>query len=89
MIANSRIWGNPIRFVSNKAMKDYGLTSITMIGCTFTHPGGMILLENGVPGTEISLKTFASTVLSDEFSASVVPGEGKVTVESDLPGLKK
>jgi len=89
VISNSKIGNNPIRFVSNKAMKDYGRTSITMIGCTFTHQGGMTLLENAIPGKMIELKTFASAVLSNAFSASVVPGEGKVSVVSDLPGLVK
>lgn len=89
VISDSRIGNNPIRFVSNKAMKDYGRTSITMIGCTFTHPHEMNLLENNVPGKRIDLRTFASTVLSDGFRASAVPGDGKISISSDLPGLGK
>ena len=86
-VCNSRIAGNPIRFISNRAMQDYGRTSIAMIGCTFTHPGAMTLLENKVPGKVILLKTFASSVLPADFSASVLPGNGNVTIDSDLPGL--
>jgi len=78
-----------MRFVSNKAMNDYGPTSITMVGCTFAHPSVLSLLENGVPGKRIGFKTFASTVLPENFSATVVPGGGVLTVDSDLPGLKK
>ena len=87
-IVNCSLRDNPILFVSNKAMNDYGKSSITMSGCTFTHPGKMNLLENTIPGKKIELKTVASTVLSGDFSASVLPGEGTVTIASDLPGLK-
>lgn len=88
VISNSTIGNNPIRFVSNKAMGDYGPTAITMLGCTFTHQGRNTLLENGVPGKKILFRTFASTFPAD-FSASVVPGEGNVAVDSDLPGLRR
>lgn len=89
VISNSGIGDDPIRFVSNRAMKDYGRTSITMIGCTFGHPGANTPVVNDVPGKRIDFKTFASTVLPAEFTASVVSGAGTITVDSDLPGLKR
>ena len=48
----------------------------------------MDLVTNRVDGKEILLKTFASVELLDDFSARVVPGNGRITVESDLTGLK-
>lgn len=70
-------------------MPDYGKTTINMIGCTFGHPGKMELLVNKVLKKEILLKTTASVELSEKFSATVVPGPGSVSVESDLTGLHK
>jgi len=86
-IVNSTLRDSPIIFTSNKAMNDYGKTSITMNGCIYTHAGPVTLLENRVPGKKIDFKTLGSTILYDNYTASVMPGEGKVTISSDLPGL--
>jgi hypothetical protein len=87
-IVNSTLRDSPVIFTSNKAMSDYGKTSITMNGCTFVYPGPMTLLENRVAGKKIDLQTLGSTILSANFSASVVPGDGELKIRSDLPGLK-
>ena len=88
-IVNSSFRNNRIQFVYNKAMADYGKTTINIIGCTFTHPGKMELLANKIPNKTINLTTTASVALSDAFSASVSPGDGKIIINSDLPGLRK
>ena len=88
-IVNSSFKENRIQFVSNKAMQDYGKTTINMIGCNFGHPGKMDLVVNQVPKKAIVLKTASSVELSDRFSAAVVAGEGKISLESDLTGLRK
>ena len=49
----------------------------------------MDLVTNSVENKEILLKTSSSMELFDDFSARVIPGNGKITVESDLTGLKK
>ena len=88
-IVNSSLRNNRIQFVTNKAMQDYGKTTINMIGCTFSHPGKMELVVNKVPKKEIALKTASSVELSNRFSASVVPGDGRISLDSDLTGLRK
>ena len=88
-IVNSSFQNNAIRFVSNKAMSDYGKTTINMNGCTFAYPGKMELLANSVSNKVVALKTSASIELSDRFSATVNPGTGKILVNSDLSGLKQ
>jgi hypothetical protein len=88
-ITNSSLRDNRISFISNKAMTDYEKTKINMIGCVFNKKGVMDLVTNTVEGKEIELKTSASVEYYDEFSARVVPGNGKIKVKSDLTGLKK
>lgn len=88
-ITNSSFRNNRINFWGNKAMTDYEKTKINLIGCVFNQKGVMDLVTNTVDGKEIELKTSASMEYYDEFSARVVPGNGKITVESDLTGLKK
>ena len=87
-IANSSFQNNRIRFISNKAMSDYGKTTLNLTGCTFAYPGKMELIKNGVPDKVIALKTSSSVALSEDFSATITPGRGKILVDSDLPGLK-
>jgi hypothetical protein len=88
-IMNSSLRNNSINFHGNKAMSDYLKTRINIFGCVFRYPAAMDLVVNSVLGKEIDLKTSANIALSDDFSAKVVPGEGSITVESDLTGLKK
>jgi len=89
-ILHSTLGNNAINFHDERHnMTDYGKTRISLIGCTFTHPGKMNVLVNSIPGKHISFQTRASVELSDQFSAAVVPGGGTLTVDSDLTGLKK
>ncbi|MDD2436050.1 MAG: hypothetical protein PHG27_05670 [Massilibacteroides sp.] len=87
-ISNSSIRDNTIKFHGNKAMTNYLKTQINIYGCTFRKDGKLKLITNSVKGKEIILKTNSNIALKDNFSATVVPGDGKVIVESDLTGLK-
>jgi len=88
-ISNSSIRNNKITFRGNKAMTDYLKTKINIYGCVFNQKGLMTLINNSVNGKEVYLKTSSNIELNDDFSALIVPGNGKITVESDLTGLKK
>ncbi|MDP2338682.1 MAG: hypothetical protein Q8N05_19980 [Bacteroidota bacterium] len=88
-ICNSSFKNNRIHFRGNKAMPDYLKTKINIYGCVFNQKGTMELITNSVENKEIFLKTSSNIELYDNFSAKVVPGNGKITVESDLTGLKK
>ncbi|MEI8087463.1 MAG: hypothetical protein WCG93_14735, partial [Paludibacter sp.] len=80
---------NGIVFTENKALKDYLPTKINIYGCVFNKKGAMELLVNKVDGKQILLKTSSNIEINNDFTATVVPGNGKITVESDLTGLKK
>lgn len=86
-IHNSSLRDNRIRIYGNGAMKDYLKTQINMVGCIFNHAGPTDVLVNSVTNKVIHFKTTGSTELSDMFSARIVSGGGKITVQSDLPGL--
>jgi hypothetical protein len=86
-LANCSLRNNAIRFVSNKAMPDYGKTTINAVGCIFNHAGPLDWIVNQVPGKQIDLQTTASVQTSAKFAARIVPGGGKITVKSDLNGL--
>jgi hypothetical protein len=88
-ISNSSFRNNRINFRGNKAMPDYLRTKINLYGCVFNHPGAMELITNSVPNKEIVLKTSSNLELHDDFSATITPGSGKITVDSDLTGLRK
>ena len=88
-IANSSFRNNTIEFHGNRAMPDYLKTKVNLIGCVFREPGTLDLLVNSVPKKVVTLKTTASVAVAEDFKARVVPGEGKIAVESDLPGLGK
>lgn len=88
-ITNSSFRAGGINFHGNKAMTDYLKTKINITGCTFNQKGVMELLKNSVDGKEILLKTSSSIECFDEFTARVIPGNGKIIVQSDLTGLKK
>jgi hypothetical protein len=87
-VTNSSFRKNHIDFHGNEAMPDYFKTSVNMIGCVFSHQGPMDLITNSADGKEVLLKTASSMELSDEFSANVVPGNGKIELASDLTGLR-
>lgn len=88
-ISNSSFKDSRILFHGNKAMPDYLKTKINIYGCVFNKKGPMNLLINSVDNKEILLKTSSNIELYDDFSANVIPGNGKIIVESDLTGLKK
>lgn len=68
-------------------MEDYLKTKINIIGCVFAHDGLLEVVTNSVEGKEVVLNT-SSNLTHDGFSATVIPGNGVITVQSDLPGLK-
>lgn len=88
-ITNSSFKNNSIDFHGNKAMSDYLKTKINIVGCVFNQKGTMDLVTNSVDNKEILLKTSSNIEVNDEFSARVIPGNGNITVESDLSGLRK
>jgi len=88
-ISNSSFNNNGIVFTENKALKDYLPTKINIYGCVFNKKGAMELLVNKVDGKQILLKTSSNIEINNDFTATVVPGNGIITVESDLTGLKK
>jgi hypothetical protein len=56
-------------------------------GTVFIGSNTSLLVVNSVPKKVVTLKTSASVEMSDTFSATVVPGDGTIAVESDLTGL--
>jgi len=86
-IVNSKFQNNRISFRSNKAMTDYLETKVRLKGCIFNYPGTLELMANNITNKVVELET-SDSVFSDKFSAKITPGGGKITVKSDLPGLK-
>ena len=86
-ISNCSFRNNKIVFTENKAMTDYLKSNINISGCIFDYDGSLELLKNNVAGKQIFLKTTSNMAIQNGFSAYVTSGEGKVVVESDLPGL--
>lgn len=87
-LAHSSLRNSRIDFPDTRAMSDYLKTHLNLLGCVFNHKGAMDLVTNHVT-KEIVLKTASSVERHGEFRASVVPGPGRITVDSDLTGLKK
>jgi len=88
-ITNSSLRNNRINFHGNHAMRDYLETKVNLVNCVFSYPGTMELLANSVANKVIQLKTSGSVEVPKNFSAIITPGGGKITVESDLTGLKQ
>ncbi|GHB77662.1 hypothetical protein [Persicitalea jodogahamensis] len=88
-ISNSSLKNGGIKFRSNKAMTDYRPTKINIYGTVFNAEKSMNLIENTVENKIIDLNTSNNIEVSDDFSAIVSPGNGKITINSDLTGLKK
>jgi hypothetical protein len=88
-VVNSSLRNNAINFHGNLAMPDYFKTRVNLIGCVFNQAGQMELLVNSITNKEIFLKTTGSVEMSERFSAKVSSNGGKITVESDLTGLKR
>lgn len=88
-IVNSSFRNNSINFHGEKAMPDYFKTKVNISSCVFNQAGPLDLLINSVPKKVVVLKTSDNTEVSDNFRASVNPGSGSITIDSDLTGLKK
>lgn len=87
-ITHSSFYDNTIRFTGNTAVEDYRKTQINLFGCVFKHNGGMILVANSADKKNVFIQTASNTVLNKDFKAFIIPGNGQIVVESDLPGLK-
>ncbi len=66
-----------------------GFTNAVDSGFSPNAKGQMTLLDNTVDNKIIYLNTSSNIEISSNFSAKVNPGKGKVTIRSDLNGLKK
>lgn len=84
-LSHCRLGRGGLWFRERSALREYGRTAINMNACTFTNAEAMILLRNDAPGKRIKLRTAASTVIDETFSAEVQAGPGDVVVDSDLP----
>ena len=88
-VSNSTLRDSRIFFHGVRGLSDYLHTSIDLSHCTFEHAGKWDLLVNTVPGKVVELRTSGSVHTGADFSAGAVPGGGKITIDSDLPGLAK
>ena len=70
-------------------MPDYRPARILILGCVFQQKGPLGLLVNSIAGREVIWKTSACRPRWNEIEARVMPGSGRVQIESDLPGLRK
>ncbi len=76
-----------IRFVTNKAMEDYGPTKIQMNGCRFYAKGKWSLIDNSIANKRVELVTTGSMTYDPSLSVSVSK-TGNIKTASDLPGLR-
>lgn len=88
-LLNSSLKANRIEFGGPSQVENYLKTTLNIIGCTFESEGPLNLLTNRANGKEIVLKTSSNIAVHDNFQAKVDAGPGRVSVESDLPGLKR
>ncbi len=89
-ITNSSFRNSGIRFDAKKGvMSDYLPTRINITNSTFNAAGEMVLLQNNVDGKVIYLRTSGNIETSGKFSAGVQEGNGRITIDSDLTGLKR
>ncbi|MCE4565015.1 hypothetical protein INQ51_11905 [Maribellus sp. CM-23] len=84
------IYGNEVlpEYLKTHTLPEYHKTSINIHGCIFEHEGEMLLLHNTAKGKEVEIKTSSNVELGKNFSAKIIDGGGKITVKSDLTGLK-
>lgn len=87
-ISNSSLGNTGIKFHSNKAMKEYFPTRISISNTVFNAEGKMTLLDNSVENKFIYLKTTNSIETGKDFSAQVHNRGGKLFIDSDLTGLR-
>ncbi len=90
-----RIYGSEVlegylkkEYLNDSFHPDFFKTSINIHGCIFEQEGEMVLLHNTAKGKEIELKTSSNIELGENFSAKIIEGGGRISVQSDLTGLK-
>ena len=49
----------------------------------------MVLLHNSAKNKEIQLKTSSNIEIGENFSAKIINEGGRISVQSDLTGIKK
>jgi hypothetical protein len=88
-VSRCRLATNRVVFYGN-CVSDYGRTQLTFEACTFAHsePDPFCLLVNKIPGKSIELSTRGSTFAHEGFRAAFEGGEGRIAIQSDLPGLR-
>lgn len=86
-VNNCTLRDGNIRFVTNKAMEDYGPTKIQMNGCRFYANGNWCLIDNAIANKRVELVTTGSMTYDPSLSVSVSK-TGNITTASDLPGLR-
>ena len=89
--AGLRIYGNEIlpEYLKDNTIPDFFKTCINIHGCIFDQKGEMVLLHNTAKGKEIVLKTSSNFELGENFSAKIIEGGGRISVQSDLTGIRK
>lgn len=88
-IRNTTFRNNSVAFQHSVDFKQYPPTFLNIYNCTFTHPGTQKLIQNISPGKEIYLKTSGNIEVGKGFSAEIEEGPGRISVDSDLTGLRK
>ena len=88
--AGLRIYGNEIlpEYLKDNTVPDFFKTCINIHGCIFDQKGEMVLLHNTAKGKEIVLKTSSNFELGENFSAKIIEGGGRISVQSDLTGIR-
>jgi hypothetical protein len=85
---NCHLADTSLHFHAPAELDDYGRTLILLQACSY-RPSvtPFTLLANEVPGKTIALRTTDSLIPDGEARFAVDAGSGRVTVDSDLPGL--
>lgn len=88
-IKNSTLNTGGLTIYGGNGLSNFLKTNITISTTTFKKAGDMVLINNNIGGKEINLKTTNNIIVSSAFKAKIYYNNGKFTVDSDLPGLKK
>ncbi len=88
-ICNSSLKNGGIISTCNNEVSEYPPIQINIYGTAFNADGEMILFDNTLDNRIIHLNTSSNIETSSNFSAKINPGKGKITISSDLNGLKK
>ncbi len=74
-------------YLQENKVPDFYETNINIHGCIFEKEGEMVLIKNSCKGKELRLNTSSNIEVGKNFSAKIIEGGGKFTVNSDLTGL--